>query len=214
MTAVPNVAAARAAALAGRLRGPAVRAGAAYAPDVALDGAELRSRLFAGFLTAAVPPPDWRTWTRTAALAEAGFHGPAQGEANERFYGLLRAYLSRTGPPAQTATAVQFLHALATWDFPRAATAADTLLAEALQGEGWLPDDLFRDGAVVAKLKVGDVRGARAVFDQMKPVLADRFPLRSSLLSAHVRRAEALEARDRATRITSLGGDASRSARR
>ena len=191
VTAIPEVAPAQAAALAAHLR-----LGRDAANDTLPRGADyraalLRKGLLQAFLAGGVAPPDWQLWVQDVARVERDVHGTAQGVADESFYAPLYRYLAKTHPPLQARAAVDFMHALAVWDFPAAARAADGLLLDASLGEGWVPLDTYRDGAVVAKLMTGDVRGARHMYDELAPVLGERSSLRSRLLEAQLRVAEA-----------------------
>jgi hypothetical protein len=56
---------------------------------------------------------------------------------------------------------VEFMHGIATWDFAAASRAADRLLPGAVKGVNWIPVDDLREGATVAKLRTGDVQGAK-----------------------------------------------------
>jgi len=86
------------------------------------------------------------------------------GMVDTAFYSSLYTYLDRTHAPEVVRASVDFLHGLAAWDYPQAARAADPLIASAERGELWLDADQLRDGAVIAKLAVGDRAGARAAF--------------------------------------------------
>ena len=106
--------------------------------------------------------------------------------ADERFYARTAEYLDRTAPPAGVRASVAFLHGLATWDFAQASRAADVLLADhpAVQ---WLPDDLLRDGATVARLRLGQTLRADSVWVGMAPLSArNRGDLRTLLITAHL----------------------------
>jgi hypothetical protein len=111
--------------------------------------------------------------------------------ADERFYAALRRYLAATRPPLQAVAAVDFMHGLAAWDFAEAARSADRLSFDASLGEGWVPATMLLDGGVVAKLRTGDVAGARALYDELTPVLGGVGGLRARLIEAHLRVAEA-----------------------
>ncbi|MDQ6634328.1 MAG: hypothetical protein M3Z10_06170, partial [Gemmatimonadota bacterium] len=87
--------------------------------------------------------------------------------------------------------AVAFLHGLAAWDFAEAARAAEPLLAAARRNDHWLPADLLLDGAVVARLRTNDARGAREALDALTSVSSrTRNDVRAQLLAAWVRAAE------------------------
>ena len=60
-----------------------------------------------------------------------------------------------------------------------------------LRGERLIPGDELRDGAVLAKLHVGDAKGARMALDTLRK-FTQRSPddLRSRMLEAYVETAE------------------------
>ena len=66
--------------------------------------------------------------------------------------------------PAEARAAVDFLHGLAVWDYREASRGTDVLLAAAARGDLWLDPDQLRDGAVLAKVEVGDRRTAHDAF--------------------------------------------------
>jgi spermidine synthase len=191
VTAIPEIPPARAAALAAHLRTGRDETHDTLPRDADYRAALFRKRMLETFLAAGAPPPDWQLFIRNVAVVEQDVHGTAQGVADETFYRPLYRYLARSHPPAQAVAAVDFMHALAAWDFATAARVTDRLRLDAALGEGWLPKDLYRDGSVVAKLMIGDVRGARRFFEALAPVLTDRSSLRAQLLEAHLRAAEA-----------------------
>jgi len=191
VTAVPEVAPAQAAARAAHLRLGRDAAHDTLPRDADYRAALLRKRMLETFLGAGGDPPDWQLWVHNVALVEQDVHGTAQGVADETFYAALYRYLAKTHPPIQAVAAVDFMHATARWDFPTVARAADRLLLDAGLGEAWVPREMYRDGAVVAKLEIGDLPGARRLYDELAPLLEDRSSLRARLLEAHLRAAEA-----------------------
>jgi spermidine synthase len=115
-------------------------------------------------LAAGKPPASWLAWVQSVAAVEEGLHGGMAGYVDEDFYGKLRAFLDRTNAPPTARGAIDFLHGLAAWDFAEASRGADPLLAAAARGELWLDADVLRDGAVMAKLAVGDRTAATVAF--------------------------------------------------
>ena len=190
LTVFPGVARANAAALAARLR-LGLDAGHDTLPRSAeYQPALLRLQMLRTFMAASAPPSDWQLWMRHVALIERDVHGMAAGAADEQFYGSLFAYLERAKAPGRAAAALHFMHGLAAWKFDEAAGATDVLISEALLGEGWVPADMLRDGAVVSRLMTKDVVGARTAFDKLTPLGGEGAELRSRLLEAHLARAE------------------------
>jgi predicted membrane-bound spermidine synthase len=131
-------------------------------PDVAVIAA--RKQMLDAEMALGKAPASWPVWVRSVAWIEEGVHGGMAGTVDAPFYASLYAFLDRTHAPAPARAAIDFLHGLATWDYAQAARAADPLLAEAEKGDLWLDGDQLRDGAVIAKLAVGDRAGARGAF--------------------------------------------------
>lgn len=144
-------------------------------------------------LTAQRPPADWRAWLTETLIIEAALHTGTTGVVDETFYSALHRYFETYTPPAEVCDALLFTEGLGRWDFATASAAADRLLQPAQQGQSWVPVDQLRDGAVVAKLLVGDVAGARNYFQALAK-RTERSPhdLRSGLLAAYVLYAEQL----------------------
>ena len=145
-----------------------------------------RARMQAAF-TAPGPPPDWRGWVYQVAQAEMDWHLGTAGVVDVGFYGLLGAYMDRWNAPPEARTAVGYLRDLASWRLAEAAKGADSLAAHAAQGRDWLPPLLLLDGAVPAKLLLGDREGARQMFELFLPRV-ERSPsdLRLRILRAHL----------------------------
>ena len=90
---------------------------------------------------------------------------------------------------------MMFIHGLASWDFAEASKAADVLIPAAVKGDLWMPVDLLREGTAVARIKLGDARGARAALDELAPrTERDVNDVRPQLVSAWVNAAVALKA--------------------
>jgi hypothetical protein len=187
-TATPEISTARAATLSARLRMPDSALVRMAEQDGELSGALYRKRTLDAILARDDPPADWELWFRTVVAVESDLHGPAAGEADERFYGSLMRYLARAKAPAVTVNTAEFMRALAAWDFPAASAAADRVMADPTVGTGWVPPDMLRDGAVVAKLMIGDVAGARRVYDRL--TFGGATDLKSRLLGAYLAAAE------------------------
>jgi hypothetical protein len=108
------------------------------------------------------PPADWRLWMVDALAVERDIHGGTAGVADEEFYRSLYSYLTAQKAPAAVQQSFGFLHALSVYDFKAASVLADSLYPAAERGASWYPVDDLRDGATIAKLRLGDVDGATA----------------------------------------------------
>jgi hypothetical protein len=133
------------------------------------------------------PPVDWHVWVGAVRQAEETRAGGTAGIADTAFYSRATRFTVRENAPPEARAAIAFLHGLAAWDFSQASSAADTLLEAARRGDFWLPADLLREGAVVAKLRIGDVNGAHGAFIQLHSV-SSRSPndVRPQLLAAWI----------------------------
>ena len=138
-------------------------------------------------LASGAPPPDWRRWTSSALDVERYIHAGTAGVAYEPYYASLATYMARAHAPAQARQSIDFRHALARWDFKSASLLADSLAPAALAGDSWSQPDELREGGVVAKLKLGDVTGARKLWVTLARVATrSADALRSVLLNAYV----------------------------
>ena len=81
---------------------------------------------------------------------------------------------------------VDLFPGLAAWDVRDAATAADTLIAMVRRREPWLPVELLRRGAAVAKLRIGDLNGAGRVYMSLS-TLGGTWTLQDEVLEAYIR---------------------------
>jgi len=120
---------------------------------------ERRTR-FENGMASGRPPADWRLWMVEAFAVERDIHGGTAGVADEDFYRSVFAYLATQKAPAAARQAFGYLHALSVYDFKTASAIADSLYPAAERGASWVPVDDLRDGATIAKLRLGDVDGA------------------------------------------------------
>lgn len=142
------------------------------------------------------PPADWGAWLHETLAVEAALHRGTAGVADETFYNALHQYLALHTPPALVCDTLLFVEGLARWDFAVVTEAADRLLQPTLQGQGWLPMNQLREGAVVAKLLRGDASGAQQYFLALAEKEKQHVPdLRTRLLAAYVDHPEMLPQR-------------------
>jgi hypothetical protein len=111
-----------------------------------------------------MPPKDWSRWVTQFVQAEGEIHGGTAGVADERFYGSVRRYLDVTMALPTIRYTVDFYHGLAAWDFLEAARAGDLLMIERKAGRTGISLETLRRGLALAKIKLGDPAGARAIY--------------------------------------------------
>jgi Spermine/spermidine synthase domain len=172
----------------------AFRAGLRFDRSEAADASDamFQWRLWQGSAENPLPPNSWTAWIRTFEETERILSGGAQGVADSGLYDAVDRYLTRVDAPPPVGQVIAFYHGLAAWDFPRTAYAAERLLPEFRRGHYWITPDELRDGAVVARLKIGDVAGARRFFEVLGPLsVRPRNSFQTRLLEAHLRQAEA-----------------------
>ena len=154
-------------------------------------GAAERARAVERLLSSPVPPVDWHVWVDAVREAEQTRAGGSLGVADTALFAAAERAVARHSAPSEARASVEFLHGLAAHDFAKVARASIPLINAARRGDDWLAVDLVRDGAVVAALRTGDLRGARAAMVTLTPRTArGRNDVRSQLLSAWVRDAE------------------------
>ncbi|MEP6620844.1 MAG: fused MFS/spermidine synthase [bacterium] len=136
-------------------------------------------------------PLDWHVWAGAIRESEEMRAGGTAGVADSAFYVAVNRYLDAQHAPTEARATIAFLHGLAAWDFAEASRAAGVLVPLAVKGDLWMPADELREGAVLARLKLGDVRGARSVFDALAPRSArDVNDVRPQLLNAWIAASE------------------------
>ena len=186
-TTVPEIARPAAAALSARLRTARDAAHDTLPANRDYPSMLLRKRMLDAFIARGVAPPDWQVWMRNVAIIESNVHGGAAGVVDEAFYAPIYRFMRVNKAPARAIAALDFMHGLASWNFQQASVAADLLVTDSDLGAGWVPTDMLRDGAVVAKLATGDVAGARRAFELLTPRIDSPRDLRSRVLDARIR---------------------------
>jgi hypothetical protein len=178
--------------------GAALRAGV-VPPDTGTEGDALRRarhRLVSlHALMAAGAPPDWTLWLRDVFAVDADLHLGTAGVVDEAFFKDLFAYMAKHRAPDRVSYAVRFVHAISGWDWAAADSIGDQVIRLGAQPTG-LPigGDIVRDGIVVARLRRGDVIGARKAFDILVGHgTRGRTDIRNRLLNAWIERATALQ---------------------
>jgi hypothetical protein len=137
------------------------------------------------------PPTNWELWVEQAGqMARLRSTGTA-GVPDDSFYADVQTVLDKFKAPAPVRDAIAFRRGLASWNFAAAAAAADRLKEVAVREHRWILPDELRDGAVMAKLNLGDAVGARRDFEALAR-FSTRKPgdLRSQLLNAYIRTVE------------------------
>lgn len=174
------------------LRNPKSASSPGPTKDVDNRGAAIyRDRSWQALLASTEDPWSWRTWIQTMGDVERDRYGGTSGYADERFYAEIKRFLDRHHAPAEVRSVVEFRHGVAAWDFPRAAAAAEPLIAAALARSPWMPTDELREGATIARLATGNSAGAREVFLALAP-LSRRPPgdFRAALIAAYIEAAD------------------------
>ena len=132
--------------------------------DDSLRHAGLRLRAFHQGLIGVLPPTDWRVWIGEFVNSESEIHSGTAGVADERFYGSVRRFIAVTKAPPPIRAVVDFNHGLAAWDYAETARAGELLLAERTAGRSWILSSMLRRGLALARFKLDDLAGARAVY--------------------------------------------------
>ncbi len=152
-----------------------------------LDAARYRALRWGELLGAGEPPSDWRFWLAEMRDVEQDLHRGSAGFVDESFYTRVQRILERHDGPGEARRVVEFYRGLRGWDFGIAAEAADALIASGAAEDGWIPRRELLEGAVVARLRVGDFQRAGEIYDELAPPdMRAGADLRLQLLGAYV----------------------------
>jgi spermidine synthase len=191
LAALPETPRIQASALSARLRQWEGRARDTTVADPELQNAAFTTEQWNAWLEEGKAPSSWQLWLDQMLWVSRFRNGGQAGIVDQKFFGSAMRYAERLGAPATVRDVVALRHAMAAWNFPAAAGAADRLIPAALGGARLIPGDELRDAAVFAKLHVGDAKGARVALDTLRR-FTRRTPddLRSRMLQAYVEAAE------------------------
>jgi spermidine synthase len=148
-------------------------------------------RVWQSMATSGAPPVNWEIWLQQAGRADQVRNGGTAGVMDGQFYGGLDRYMNRNRAPEPIRDVVQFRRGLATWNFVEAAAAGERLMSMGVSNRGWISGDELRDGLVMSRLHLQDIKGARQALQTLQRF--SRRPgtdVRSQLLSAYVESAE------------------------
>ena len=126
-----------------------------------------RGQTLRDLMAASHPPADWRSFFALVTDVENDRHAGTMGWADEPWYAAVERFLAQQRAPSDCRAALRFMHAISTYDWPRAAAEVDSLVRARTDGVVWINSDLLREAAVVALLKTGHPAKARTVFDEM-----------------------------------------------
>jgi hypothetical protein len=112
------------------------------------------------------PPVDWRIWMTDALAVEKDLDGGTAGVVDEDYFRSVNGYMAAQHAPAGARQAFAFVRAFSLQDFRAASALADSL-NPGESGTSWLPLDDLRDAGTVAKIRTGDVPGARTYWKEL-----------------------------------------------
>jgi spermidine synthase len=188
---LPETPRVRASALSARLRRWEGRRRDTTVADPELQNAAFTTEQWNAWLEEGKAPSSWQLWLDQMLWVGRFRNGGQAGVADEEFFRSAARYAERFQAPQPVKDIVALRHAVATWNFPTAAGAADRIIPAVLKGARLIPGDELRDAAVLAKLHVGDTKGARVALDTLRKYSV-RSPddLRSRILESYVEGAE------------------------
>jgi spermidine synthase len=176
-----------------RLPGSVQAADTAFGP-VSRD-ALFRWRQWQSGIAAGTAPGNWELWLDQAGAMNRLKNGGTSGLADEEFYAGLKRVMDRHRAPPAARDVVAFRQAIASWKFVEASAVGERLVPLTVERRPWMPADELRDGLVMARLHIKDVRGARRAFDALTPFSTrPASDLRSQLLASYLRMAEWMRA--------------------
>jgi spermidine synthase len=153
----------------------------------------VRETAFQNDIVLGLAPTDWAAWVRRFVAIEGAHHGRAAGWVDEPFYRAIERFMDARGAPDEARATLALLEGVRTFDFPRAADAADRL--GMARGATLMPPALLLDAAVAAYVGAGRVDAARAAYETLAPATGGRpgnaYDLwMAALVGAEPRRAE------------------------
>lgn len=158
---------------------------------IQLRAARHRARNLSLSLASDEPPPDWQLWFSELLLAERDRHQGTMGVADTAWYGRVERYLAAQDAPVGAQAAWRFLRAAVQYDWRGAARESAAVILERDRGVSWLPASLLLDAAVLARLRGGDITGARAAFARLANASGrGANDVRTQLLEAQLNAAE------------------------
>jgi hypothetical protein len=165
-----------------------------------LQGARLRSSRVELELRSGRPPADWVNWFAEVMQVERDRHQGTMGVVDSAFYRDIERYMNAQQAPDEAKSAWRFARAAFTYNWRDASREVAPLIVARAAGRSWIATPLFVEAGTLARLRSGDVSGARQFFDRFRGV-AGRGPtdLRIQLLDAMLQEAE---------RAVGLGPDA------
>lgn len=153
--------------------------------------ARLRQQLLDLTMQSGAPPVDWFYWFTQMLAVESDRHTGTMGQVDTAWYAAVERYMVAQQAPEDGISALRFLRAAASYDWPTAAAEVQTLINARDQSRHWLPLGLFIDAAVVSRLHAGDIPGARAAFARFSTASdRSRGDLRNLLLDGQLQRVE------------------------
>lgn len=136
-------------------------------------------------------PTDWFTWFTDMLEVELDRHAGTMGVVDSAWYSAVERYMLEQKAPKDGVSALRFMRAAGASDWVRAAREVVPQLEARSAGRQWIPPETFYEAAIVARLRVGDVAGARALFGRMASGTdLKATDLRMRLLDSHIRVAE------------------------
>lgn len=164
---------------------------AELADDRGTSNALFQHRQLSVLASTGTPPGDWRSWIARVQDVEDIIDGGNAGVIDSAYFAMLEGYMTRTNAPAGPRTAVAFMKAVSSWNWPSAAAMSDSLLLFERRRTPWMGAEMLRAGGVVSHLQVGDAVGARRLFDFLTPGLRmGTGDMRTLLLDSWIRAAE------------------------
>ena len=158
-------------------------------------GAVERSHAVDRLLASAAAPVDWHVWAAAVREAEELRSGGTSGVADTAFFAAVEQYMTAQHAPTAARASVAFLQGMASWNFVQVWRASELLVPPAVKGDLWMPADELREGAVLARLGLGDVAGARKVMKALAPqTTRDVNDVRPQLLDAWIAATETAQA--------------------
>jgi spermidine synthase len=156
-----------------------------------LQGARLRLTRVELEMRSGRPPADWTNWFAEVMQVERDRHQGTMGIVDSVFYRDVERYMNAQNAPEEAKAALRFARAAFTYNWAGASREVPALIIARANGRSWLTAPFFVDAGTLARLRSGDVAGARQFFDRFRPSTGrSREDLRVQLIESMLLEAE------------------------
>lgn len=156
-----------------------------------LQGARFRYARIEFEMRSGRPPADWANWFGEVMQVERDRHQGTMGVVDSAFYRDVERYMNAQNAPEEAKSAWRFARAAFTYNWRDASREVAPLILARAAGRTWITTPFFVDAGTLARLRSGDVAGARQFFERFRGSTGRaQTDLRVQLMEAMLQEAE------------------------